>query len=96
MTWYVFGSNCTVDRRINFKIAILTYRALQSGTPSYLSSLINLNTSSRALRSSLLSLLHVSFIITAVKLSDSLLQQFEILYLSESDHYLLLTPSNVA
>jgi len=37
-----------INRRINFKIVILTYLALQSGTPSYLSSLINLNTSSRA------------------------------------------------
>jgi len=32
----------------------------------------------------------------AVKLSDLPLQQFGILYLSESDHYHLLTPSNVA
>jgi len=55
-----------INRRINFKIAILIYRALQSGTPSYLSSLINLNTTSRALRSSSLSLLHVPFTTTAI------------------------------
>jgi len=54
-----------INRRINFKIAISTYRALHSGTPSYLSSLINLNTTSRALHSSSLSLLHVPFTTTA-------------------------------
>jgi len=32
-----------VKQRIHFKIATLTYRDLQSGSPSYLSSLINLN-----------------------------------------------------
>jgi len=50
-----------INRHINFKIAILTHRALQSDTPSYLSSLINLNTTSRALHPSSLSLLHVPF-----------------------------------
>ena len=87
-----------INRRINFKIAILTYRALLSGTPSYLSSLINLNTTSRALRSSSLSLLHVPFTTTAigVKLSDLSLQQFGIPYISVSYHYHLITPLNVA
>ena len=53
-------------QRIHFKIATLTYRALQSGTPSYLSSLINLNNPPRPLRSASLSLLHVSFTAKAV------------------------------
>ena len=50
-----------VKQRIYFKIATLTYRTLQSGSPSYLSSLINLNKPSRPLRSSSLNLLHVPF-----------------------------------
>jgi len=48
-----------VKQRIDFKIATLTYRSLQSGSPSYLSSLINLNNLPRPLRSASLSLLHV-------------------------------------
>ena len=47
-----------VKQRIHFKIATLTYRALQSGSPSYLSSLINLNNPP--------SLLHVPFTVKAV------------------------------
>jgi len=52
--------------RIHFKIAILTYRTLQSGSPSYHSSLINLNAPSRLLRSSSHNLLHVPFTTTAI------------------------------
>ena len=55
-----------VKQRIHFKIATLTYRALQSGLPSYLSSLINLNNPPRPLRSASLSLLHVPFTARAV------------------------------
>ena len=50
----------------HFKIATLTYRALQSGSPSYLSSLINLNNPPRPLRYASLSLLHVPFTAKAV------------------------------
>jgi len=55
-----------VKQRIHFKIATLTYRTLQSGSPSYLSSLINLNAPSRLLRSSSHNLLHVPFTTTAI------------------------------
>ena len=55
-----------VKKRIHFKIATLTYCALQSGSPSYLSSLINLNNPPRPLRSASLSLLHVPFTAKAV------------------------------
>jgi len=47
-------------------IATLTYRALQSRSPSYLSSLIKLNNPPRPLRSASLSLLHVPFTAKAV------------------------------
>ena len=55
-----------VKQRIHFKIATITYRALQSGSTSYLSSLINLNNPPRPLRSASLSLLHVPFTAKAV------------------------------
>jgi len=40
-----------IKQRIHFKIASVTYRILQTGSPAYLSPLINLNTPSRTLRS---------------------------------------------
>jgi len=55
-----------VKQHIHFKIATLTYCTIQSGSPSYLSSLINLNASSRLLRSSSHNLLHVPFTTTAI------------------------------
>jgi len=55
-----------VKQRNHFKIATLTYRALQLGSPSYLSSLINLDNPPRHLRSASLSLLHVPFTAKAV------------------------------
>ena len=55
-----------VKQRIHFKIATLTYRTLQSGSPSYLSSLINFNNPSRPLHSSSLNLLHVPFTAKAI------------------------------
>jgi len=55
-----------VKQRIHFKIATLTYRTLQSGSPSYLSSLININIPHRPLRSSSLNLLHVPLTTKAV------------------------------
>ena len=76
----------------NFKIAILTYRALQSGIPSYLSPPVELSTLPHSVFCTFLLPLWP----LAEKLSDSMLQQFGILYLSEPDHYHLLTPSNVA
>jgi len=50
-----------VKQLIQFNIATLTYHTLQSGSPSYLSSLINFNNPSRPLRSSSLNLIHVPF-----------------------------------
>jgi len=50
-----------VKQCIPFKIATLTYRTPQSGSPSYLSSLINLNVPARLLCSSSHNLLHVRF-----------------------------------
>ena len=55
-----------VKQRIHFKIATLTCHTLQSGSPSYLSSLINLKAPSRLLRSSSHNLLHVPFTTTAI------------------------------
>jgi len=55
-----------VKQRIHFKITTLTYRTLQSGSPSYFSSLINLNAPSRLLRSSSHNLLYVPFTTTAI------------------------------
>jgi len=40
-----------IKQRIHFTIATVTYRILQTGSPAYLSPLINLNTPSRTLRS---------------------------------------------
>ena len=40
-----------VEARIKFKIVMLTYRALSTGRPSYLASMLNLYTPSRCLRS---------------------------------------------
>ena len=47
-----------IDRRIDFKISVLTYKLLHSGSPSYLSSLLHFYTPLRALRSSDLDLLY--------------------------------------
>ena len=55
-----------VKQRIHYKLATLTYRALQSGSPSYLSSLININNPPRPLRSASVSVLHVPFTTKAV------------------------------
>ena len=41
-----------VKQRINYKLAVLTYKARQSGSPSYLASLISDYVPSRSLRSS--------------------------------------------
>jgi len=55
-----------IKQRIHFKIAALTYRILQTGSPAYLSPLINLNTPSRTLRSASHNFLYVPFTNTAV------------------------------
>jgi len=55
-----------VKQRIQFKIATLTYHTLLSGSPSYLSLLINFNNPSRPLRSSSLHLIHVPFTAKAI------------------------------
>jgi len=86
-----------VKQRIHFKIATLTYQTLQSGSPLYLSSHINLNTPSRLLRSSSHNLLHVPFTTTAIGRKPSILQlqQFGIPSHSVSGNYHLLAHSNV-
>ena len=55
-----------IKQRIHFKIATVTYRILQTGSPAYLSPFINLNTPSRTLRSASHNFLHVPFTSTAV------------------------------
>jgi len=55
-----------VKQCIHFKIATLTYRTLQSASPSYLLSLINFNNPPRPLRSFSLNLLHVPFTTKAI------------------------------
>ena len=80
-----------VKQRNHFKIATLTYRALQLGSPSYLSSLINLNDPPRPLRSVSLSLLHVPF---TAKPSGSQLLRFGTLFHKISGYYHPLPPSN--
>jgi len=55
-----------VNQHIHFKIANLTYRTLRSGSPSYLSSLINFNNPPRPLSSSSLNLLHIPFTAKAI------------------------------
>ena len=47
-----------IDRRIEFKLSMLTYKLLHSGNPPYLSSLLRPYTPARVLRSSDLHLLH--------------------------------------
>jgi len=78
-----------VTQCIHFKIATLTYRTLQSRSPSYLLSLINFNNPSRPLRSSSLDLLHVPFTprLLVAKLSGSQLQWFGILFHLTSGYY---------
>ena len=51
----------SIKQRIHVKIATLTYRTLQSVSPSYLSSLINFNNPPRPLRSSSFNLLCVPY-----------------------------------
>ena len=48
-----------IKQRIHFKIATVTYRILQTGSPAYLSPFINLNTPSITLRSASHNFLHV-------------------------------------
>jgi len=55
-----------VKQRINFKIAILTYKTLQNRQPSYLFNLIHPYSPSRSLRSSSLNLLEVPHIKSAI------------------------------
>jgi len=55
-----------IKQRIHFKIATVTYRILQTGSPAYLSPFINLNTPSTTLRSASHNFLHVPFTSTAV------------------------------
>jgi len=55
-----------VKQRIHFEIATLTYRTLQSRSPSYLSSLINFNNPPRPLHSSSLNLLCIPFTTKAI------------------------------
>ena len=47
-----------IDQRIDFKLSVLTYKLLHSGSPSYLSSLLHYYTPVRALRSADLDLLY--------------------------------------
>jgi len=54
-----------IKQSIHFKIATVTYRILQTGSPAYLSPFINLNTPSRTLRSASHNFLHVPFTSTA-------------------------------
>ncbi len=55
-----------ISKRIDFKIATLTYKLLSTQQPSYLRSLINFETPSRQLRSSALHKLHQPKIRTAI------------------------------
>ena len=55
-----------IKQCIHFKIATVTYRILQTGSPAYLSPIINLNTPSRTLRSASHNFLYVPFTNTAV------------------------------
>jgi len=89
-----------VKQRIHFKIATLTYRTLQSGSPSYLSSLINLN--AETLLQDFSALLHTIYYMflspprpLVVKPSVLQLQQFWIPSHSVSGNDHLLAPSNV-
>jgi len=76
-----------VKQRNHFEIGTLIYRTLQSGSPFYLSSLINFYNSSRPLHSSSLNLLHVSFKPLVAKLYGLQLQQFGILFHKTSGYY---------
>src|SRR6188768_2433288 len=54
-----FCGNCTIPERIQYKIALLTFKTLKFGLPSYLSDLLTLYHPGRTLRSSNLNLLSV-------------------------------------
>ena len=49
------------DKRINYKLAVLTFKTLQTSSPQYLSQHISLRTSARTTRSSSVPLLCVPF-----------------------------------
>ena len=55
-----------IKQRMYFKIATVTYRILQTGSPAYFSPFINLDTPSTTLRSASHNFLHVPFTSTAV------------------------------
>jgi len=87
----------TIHKRINFKVAILTYKVLSTQQPAYLYNRISYHQASRSLRSSSQSLLQVPRVkpISDVVLSPLLLLISGIIYLPPLKYLHHLTPSNV-
>ena len=83
----------TIHKRINFKVAILTYKVLSTQQPAYLYNLISYHQASRSLRSS--SQVPRVKPISDVVLSPLLLLISGIIYLPPLKYLHYLTPSNV-
>jgi len=87
----------SIHKRINFKVATLTYKVLSTQQPAYLYNLISYHQPSRSLHSSSQSLLHVPRAkpILDVVLSPLLLSKSGTIYLPPSQSHYHLAPSNV-